>query len=382
MGKKTESKDIYIAVTGTTGAGKSEFIRLCTGQDVVVGDDLQSQTSEVEDWTFYWNRRTRVHLIDTPGFDDTNRKDVEVLRDIASWLVVTARQDILLSGLVYLHPISDNRFRGSALRNLFMFKQLCGSSCLPSIVLATTMWDIVPIEDGERREAQLRSTKGFWGEMEKGGSRVMRHKRTEESAMAILDAIISHKHPQMLKIQREMVHERRSLDHTSAGLKVHEDLIEAGWKHETELAALQEDMNKADEESQQVIATLMDEQQQEMAENEKARERLKTDIESLEADLVREMETWHAKLKEQISQCLRKEATMRALQQRWEEWDRQSVVDLEQKEDLRKQLDDLRDQQGEDRQRLKDDCEKASRRNPGSNRFQVIIQFFSRLFGF
>ena len=194
-------EDVYIAVTGITGAGKSEFICFCTDQEVVVGDGLISrkclglyhvclcepllisviaETSEVEDWTFMYNPIIRVHLIDTPGFDDTNKKDVEVLRDIAGWLGVTYKKKILLSGLIYLHPISDNRLRGSALRNLFMFKKLCGPECLRGIVLATTMWGLVNPDDGDKRENQLRSTDDFWGEMEKGGSRVMRHLRTKE----------------------------------------------------------------------------------------------------------------------------------------------------------------------------------------------------------
>lgn len=110
--------------------------------------DTVAETSMVEDWTFMYNRYTRIHLVDTPGFDDTNKKDVEVLREIASWLVVSANNDILLSGLVYLHPMTDNRFRGSAMRNLYMFKKLCGERCLPSVVLATTMWDLVSFAEG------------------------------------------------------------------------------------------------------------------------------------------------------------------------------------------------------------------------------------------
>ena len=149
--------------------------------------------SQIEDWTFIYNESLRVHLIDTPGFDDTTKKAVEVLRDIAGWLGVTYKKSILLSGLIYLHPISDNRLRGSALRNLCMFKKLCGPECIPGIVLATTMWALVDPEDGLKRETQLRSNDDFWGGMEKGGSIVMRHQRTKESALAILEVIIGNR---------------------------------------------------------------------------------------------------------------------------------------------------------------------------------------------
>ena len=36
-------EDVYIAVTGITGAGKSEFIRFCTDREVIVGDGLISR---------------------------------------------------------------------------------------------------------------------------------------------------------------------------------------------------------------------------------------------------------------------------------------------------------------------------------------------------
>lgn len=35
-------KHVYIAVMGVTGAGKSSFIKLCTGKDVKIGHDLKS----------------------------------------------------------------------------------------------------------------------------------------------------------------------------------------------------------------------------------------------------------------------------------------------------------------------------------------------------
>jgi ABC-type lipoprotein export system ATPase subunit len=39
---KPSSDEIYIAVMGVTGAGKSRFIRECSGLDVPVGHTLES----------------------------------------------------------------------------------------------------------------------------------------------------------------------------------------------------------------------------------------------------------------------------------------------------------------------------------------------------
>ena len=116
-----------------------------------------------------------IYLIDTPGFDDTNRSDSEVLREIASWLTASYAAKIRLSGIIYLHRISDVRMQGSAKRNLFMFKKLCGPNALNNVILATTMWDRVCEAEGLARETELTSTDDFWGWMLSQGSKVHRH---------------------------------------------------------------------------------------------------------------------------------------------------------------------------------------------------------------
>ena len=40
-------------------------------------------TVDVEEYTFVYKDRYKVHLIDTPGFDDTQRKDIDVLKEIS-----------------------------------------------------------------------------------------------------------------------------------------------------------------------------------------------------------------------------------------------------------------------------------------------------------
>ena len=35
-------EDVYLAVMGVTGAGKSSFIKLCTNKNVVIGHNLKS----------------------------------------------------------------------------------------------------------------------------------------------------------------------------------------------------------------------------------------------------------------------------------------------------------------------------------------------------
>ena len=93
-----------------------------------------------------YNRTLRVHLIDTPGFDDSERSDVQVLQEIAHWLSKSFKLGTRLSGVIFIHRISDSRMTGSVGRNLLMFKKLCGEQAYQSVVLATSMWSKVTLK--------------------------------------------------------------------------------------------------------------------------------------------------------------------------------------------------------------------------------------------
>lgn len=80
-----------------------------------------------------------AYLIDTLDFDDTNRSDTEVLREIADWLAVSYSNKMLLHDVIYLHRITDVRMQDSAKKNLLMFKKLCDDDALRKVVLVTTM---------------------------------------------------------------------------------------------------------------------------------------------------------------------------------------------------------------------------------------------------
>ena len=157
-------------------------------------------TSEIETFSFKYNN-TAVHLIDTPGFDDTYRTDSDVLKDIAFWLSEAYRRQIKLSGIAYLRPIDRNRMTGAAYKNLRMFHKLCGDGSLPSVVLATTMWGNVKEGIGEQRENELKRRPDFWGDMAAHGSRVFRHEDSRASAMNIITYILDQRRTSVLQIQ-------------------------------------------------------------------------------------------------------------------------------------------------------------------------------------
>ncbi|KAG7425602.1 hypothetical protein Forpi1262_v013401 [Fusarium oxysporum f. sp. raphani] len=140
LGLRPRSSDILIAIMEMAGSGKSTSILLCTGQDVPVGHDLQAYT--------------------------------EVLKEIALCLTKTYEDNIKLSGILYLHRITDRRMGGSAKKNLMMFRKLCGKDSLMNVILVTTMW-----EDD------------FWGALVEEGAQINRQNNTRSSAMSLLRTI-------------------------------------------------------------------------------------------------------------------------------------------------------------------------------------------------
>ena len=77
--------------------------------------DRISGTQSIAEAIFDHNGR-KVHLIDTPGFDDTTRSDVDILMEVAFFLATTYNNEIKMDGIIYLHRIMDVRMRGSAIK--------------------------------------------------------------------------------------------------------------------------------------------------------------------------------------------------------------------------------------------------------------------------
>ena len=97
-----------------------------------------------------------ITLVDTPGFDDSYRTDAQVLEEVVSWLTWAYESRQLLSGIVYVHPITSTRMRGSSTRSLDVFSKLVGPDSFNNIILVTTMWDVLPEPlTRQQREEQL-----------------------------------------------------------------------------------------------------------------------------------------------------------------------------------------------------------------------------------
>ena len=107
---------------GQTGTGKStvcvylhypwvysnsslKFINQASGGNLEIDDGLESCTTEVQASSFTLHGKT-ITLIDTPGFDDTNMSETEVLRKIASHLEIAWVSYVVHSAFILTQPFS------------------------------------------------------------------------------------------------------------------------------------------------------------------------------------------------------------------------------------------------------------------------------------
>lgn len=248
-----------------------------------------------------------VRLIDTPGFDDSTRSEIDILSEIALWLnmAYTASPRLLLSGLIYLHPINEPKMQGSAKRNLNMFRLLCGDANLNSVVLATTMWEKVTTLDGEKRERELVGTQMFWGSMLDQGSQVLRHQNNTESAFRIIDLIIDSRKTVILDIQKQMVDAHQTLEQTSAGQEQMSGLLKDKKKAEQRLRRnedeLAEVLRKQDAEEAALLQAEQERYKRLIEERKASIAALKMDMEALK----REKEAQWRREQEQIAEARR-----------------------------------------------------------------------------
>ena len=91
------------------------------------------------------NQSYNVYFADTPGFDDSARSDTDVLKNIVTWLGAMRENKMKLSGIIYLHRITDPRVGGTAWRNLRMLHNLVGADKMANVLLVSTRWEEVRI---------------------------------------------------------------------------------------------------------------------------------------------------------------------------------------------------------------------------------------------
>lgn len=197
-------------------------------------------TKDVQIHSYKHSDSIEVNLIDTPGFDDDSLTDADVLEKISGYLKESYDRKITLNGLLYLHRITDNRMQGSSMKNLAVFKKLCGPDALHHVTFVTTMWDKESEscrEEFEGREKELLTDNKFWATMiQPHGACTGRHNNTRQSAMDLLARFIQQPESTVVTdLQRELVDDKLRLDETAAGKVVMSGINKAAERAEKEL---------------------------------------------------------------------------------------------------------------------------------------------------
>jgi hypothetical protein len=182
----------------------------------------------------------------------------------------------LLNGLIYVHRISDPRMGGTSKKNLRLFKQLCGDGSLKNVCIATTNWGRVTKEEGDRKELELRESPNLFKPLINEGAQLARLDQDIASARSIVNFLI-HKDPTKLQIQIEL-DAGKTLEETSAGAGLHEEILALKAKQEAELLALKEVMEEAEREKH---AGLLAELKKERQKSEALRKKMEEDLENL-----------------------------------------------------------------------------------------------------
>ncbi|KAF9041591.1 hypothetical protein BJ165DRAFT_297861 [Panaeolus papilionaceus] len=162
---------------GATGTGKTNFIVkarkvLCpdspASEGPASGESLKGGTKDISAYRIlnHPDYGNRVVLLDTPGFDDSIQDDGRILEKIGDWIKHTYRDHcgVTLAGILYFNRMSDNRANGTALRNLKLLGNLCGTHAAANVVFVTTMWDTMmkTPEGGNKAKERLEEYSKKW----------------------------------------------------------------------------------------------------------------------------------------------------------------------------------------------------------------------------
>ncbi|PSN64131.1 P-loop containing nucleoside triphosphate hydrolase protein [Corynespora cassiicola Philippines] len=260
-----------IVIMGMTGTGKSTFISHLTDDEVAVGHGLQSCTTEINR---YWIVRStngqRICLIDTPGFDDTNKTDEAVLFKIIAVLCsIYADPGLNICGIVYVHRITDTRMSGSSIKSVRTFEKLCGRDSFRHVTLATSMWDHLDDSNqmiASEREHSLQSNPEFFGNLMREGAEMMRFYGNKKSAEEVIERVLGRTQKMVMKIQKELADDKLCLNETEVGeFLLGENKADIS-KLNRDLQDLQQQLVEAEEEGEGDLMTTIMEQEKDVTE--------------------------------------------------------------------------------------------------------------------
>jgi len=183
--------------------------------------------------------------------------------------VASYEKDIKLTGILYLHRITDVRMSGTAFQTLRMFGKLCGDKAASRVIFVTTMWDKTSTRQGEQKEKEQRQREqrekelkeNYWRPMLELGARTDRFFQNKENCAQdiikrLLDLPASEAIPTLL--QEETVDQHRAVFETTAAKGLYSQMQTLLSHHKAGLENLQEAAKRV--ENPQMLAELQKEE--------------------------------------------------------------------------------------------------------------------------
>lgn len=162
-----------------------------------------------------------------------------MFKELIFWLTAAHENNIQLNGIVYLHSIAAPKWAASCAKATTLLKAVCGPQNYSSLVLATTHWDRVSADIGNKRHEELSENEDMWRPLRDGGAILSYHSSGKASAIRIINHLM--KQPKCtLAIQIELDSPEKKLSDTAAGRQI----IEL-WGEQ--LSALEEELKKQTE---------------------------------------------------------------------------------------------------------------------------------------
>ena len=112
---------------------------------------------------------------------------------------------------------------GTPLKNLRVFRKLCGQDALDKVYLTTTMWDEVDPNIGERRLEELKTD--YWKSMIMQGAQVASCRNDDDSPNKVIQHILVQEATRKaVLLQEEMADLKKELKETAAGQELYSQL--------------------------------------------------------------------------------------------------------------------------------------------------------------
>jgi hypothetical protein len=181
--------------------------------------------------------------------------------------------------------------KGTAVRNVKMFREAVGDAAAKNVVILTTQWDRINEEDGNRRLAELENRADYFGNIVAYGATMAKSKlgdryghilqlilKNHEEHKHSLDGRLDHPKESEFQLQHEYAVENKRIDQTKAGRILDEDVTEslqdAYSRYERQIEDL---MNQVDHRSPEDIKA-MEHNLKEVIKNKRRQAKTKKDI--------------------------------------------------------------------------------------------------------